>query len=130
MKETRINHTEAGRSIVAAAVRAAALALPVLLAGCAGSAENSPLVQLGRSALSMVFVFGGIAAAIALSVIGVKMIIANATGSSYATAQGIMALLGAGAGLLIMLLGPSIAEALINAVAGVPKNIVIPTTGQ
>jgi len=95
-----------------------------MLSGCSGT---ELMADLGRQVLTVVFAFGGIAAAIALSVIGVKILVGNATGSSYATSQGIMALLGAIAGLVLMLLGPNIASSLVNALANVPKTITIPT---
>lgn len=93
------------------------------LSGCA---RTQLIADLGTQVLGVVFAFGGVAAAIALSVIGVKILVANATGSSYATSQGILALLGAIAGLVLMLLGPNIASSLVEALAGVPKTITVP----
>jgi hypothetical protein len=101
-----------------------ALLLGLLLSGCSGT---SLMADLGKQVLTVVFAFGGVAAAISLSIIGVKILVGNATGSSYATSQGIMALLGAAAGLVLMLLGPNIAASLVESLAGVPKNIVIPS---
>ena len=95
-----------------------------MLSGCSGTAL---MADLGKQVLTVVFAFGGVAAAVGLSVIGVKILVGNATGSSYATSQGIMALLGAAAGLVLMLLGPNIASSLVEALAGVPKTITIPT---
>jgi len=93
------------------------------LSGCA---RTQLIADLGTQVLGVVFAFGGVAAAIALSVIGVKILVANATGSSYATSQGILALLGAIAGLVLMLLGPNIASSLVEALASVPKTITVP----
>jgi len=100
------------------------LSVASMLSGCSGTAL---MADLGKQVLTVVFAFGGVAAAIALSVIGVKILVGNATGSSYATSQGIMALLGAIAGLVLMLLGPNIATSLVNALASVPKDITNPT---
>jgi len=100
------------------------LSVASMLSGCSGTAL---IADLGKQVLTVVFALGGAAAAIALSMIGVKIIVGNATGSSYATSQGIMALLGAVAGLVLMLLGPNIASSLVEALAGVPKTITIPT---
>ena len=100
------------------------LSVSSMLSGCSGTAL---MADLGKQVLTVVFAFGGVAAAVGLSVIGVKILVGNATGSSYATSQGIMALLGAAAGLVLMLLGPNIATSLVNALAGVDKTITIPT---
>jgi len=100
------------------------LSITSMLSGCSGTAL---MADLGKQVLTVVFAFGGVAAAVGLSVIGVKILVGNATGSSYATSQGIMALLGAAAGLVLMLLGPNIASSLVEALAGVPKTITIPT---
>jgi len=100
------------------------LSVASMLSGCSGTAL---MADLGKQVLTVVFAFGGVAAAVGLSVIGVKILVGNATGSSYATSQGIMALLGAAAGLVLMLLGPNIATSLVEALAGVDKTITIPT---
>jgi len=99
------------------------LSVASMLSGCSGTAL---MADLGKQVLTVVFAFGGVAAAVGLSVIGVKILVGNATGSSYATSQGIMALLGAAAGLVLMLLGPNIASSLVEALAGVPKTITVP----
>lgn len=113
----------------ALAVRVTRVALPTLVmaAAMSGCSSTGIFAELGKKILTGVFAFGGVAGAIALSVIGVKILVANATGSSYATSQGIIALLGAGAGLILMLLGPSIADALIDSLSGISTEITIPT---
>lgn len=97
--------------------------LVILQAGCAG---NAILVNLGQQILSLVFAIGGLAAAIVLAIIGVRLIIASATGSSYATTQAVFAFLGAAGGLVLMLTGPAIADAIIKSLANVQRNITLP----
>ncbi|MCL5998669.1 MAG: hypothetical protein M1546_21815 [Chloroflexi bacterium] len=99
------------------------LSVAVLQAGCAG---NAILVNLGQQILSLVFAIGGLAAAIVLAVIGVRLIIASATGSSYATTQAVFAFLGAAGGLVLMLTGPAIADAIIKSLASVQRTITLP----
>ena len=99
------------------------LALALLQVGCAG---NAILVNLGQQILSLVFAIGGLAAAIVLAVIGVRLIIASATGSSYATTQAVFAFLGAAGGLVLMLTGPAIADAIIKSLASVQRTITLP----
>ena len=101
----------------------ALFALSAFQAGCTG---NTILIKLGQQVLSFVFAIGGLAAAITLAVIGVRLIIGSATGSSYATSQAVFAFLGAAGGLVLMLTGPSIADAIIKSLAGVQRTITIP----
>lgn len=101
----------------------APFALSVLQAGCTG---NTILISLGQQVLSFVFAVGGLAAAITLAVIGVRLIIGSATGSSYATTQAVFAFLGAAGGLVLMLTGPSVADAIIKSLASVQRTITIP----
>jgi hypothetical protein len=83
--------------------------------------------DIGRQVLGVVFSLGGLAGAIGAAVVGVRLIIGSASGSSYATSQAIMALLGVIGGIGLMLAGPAIADAVIKAMAGVPRNITLPT---
>jgi hypothetical protein len=99
------------------------LGLSVLQAGCAG---NAMLLNLGQQVLSLVFAVGGLASAIGLAVIGVRLIVGSTTGSSYASTQAVFALLGAACGLVLMLTGPTIADAIIKSLASVQRNITIP----
>jgi hypothetical protein len=67
------------------------------------------MADLGKQMLTVVFAFGGVGAAI----IGVEILVGNATGSSHVASQGIMALLGVAAGLVLMLPGPNIAASIV-----------------
>jgi len=71
--------------------------------------------NLGKAALEVVFALGGVAAALAGSVAGIRLILANALGSGYALGQAISSLIVAMIGLGLMLFGPSMAAAVIEA---------------
>jgi hypothetical protein len=83
--------------------------------------------DLGKQVLGVVFSFGGLAGAIGAAVVGVKLIVGSASGSSYATSQAVLALLGVVGGIALMIAGPAISDAVLDALASVPKTITIPT---
>jgi hypothetical protein len=60
-------------------------------------------------------IFLGAAAAVIFSIVGVRILVSSAVQSSYVMAQGILALLAAGVGVLIALGGPGLAGMLIDA---------------
>jgi hypothetical protein len=101
------------------------LLVAIVLGGCADSGRATA-TTVAQRALSAVFMIGGAASAVGLSIIGVKIVFGNASNSGYNTSQGIMALVGAGVGLVLMLAGPSIASAVITSLADINASIPMP----
>jgi hypothetical protein len=105
------------------------LLIASLLGGCSAPI-NQELYQLAVEVLGGVFAIGGAAAAVGFSVIGVKIIVGNAAGSSYRTTEGVLALVGAVTGLVLMIVGPSIAMEVWSVVSGQPLDDVVQRAPQ
>jgi len=71
---------------------------------------------LGKETLGVIFAVGGVVAAIAGAVAGVRIILASATGSGYALGQAISSLVVVGIGLGLMIGGPEIAGQVVRTV--------------
>ena len=84
------------------------------------------LVDLGTSLLQFVLTCAGVATAVGGAVVGLRLIIAASTGSSYAASQAVFALLGVGGGLVLAIAGPEIGKAIINATSSLSRNITVP----
>lgn len=80
-----------------------------------GGGAGGALANVGKSILVAIFAIAGVAAAIVMSAIGLRLLIGAGTGSPYATSQSVISFLAAGCGLLLALAGPTIAGMLIDA---------------
>jgi hypothetical protein len=94
-----------------------ALALTQQLAFAAQGDPGGALTNVGKAVLTAIFAIAGVAAAIVMSAIGLRLLIGAGTGSPYATSQSVLSFLAAGCGLLLALAGPTIAGMLIDAAA-------------
>lgn len=94
-----------------------ALALTQHTAFAQGGDAGGALTNVGRAVLSAIFAIAGVAAAIVMSAIGLRLLIGAGTGSPYATSQAVLSFLAAGCGLLLALAGPTVAGMLIDAAA-------------
>jgi hypothetical protein len=77
------------------------------------------MVSLGTDALSVVFALGGVCAALAGTIAGIRLLLANVLGSGYALGQAISSLIVAMIGLALMLAGPSMASMIVRGVGGI-----------
>lgn len=99
-----------------AALAAVALWLAVPHPAMAAAAFQSVNAQgLGRAMLQTVFAIGGVAAAVAGAVSGVRLIINSALSSSYGVSQAVGSILVALIGLALMISGPAIAGEIVRA---------------
>ena len=94
-----------------------AFAVTQQVAFAAPGDPGGALTNVGKSILTAIFAIAGVAAAIVMSAIGLRLLIGAGTGSPYATSQSVLSFLAAGCGLLLALAGPTIAGMLIDAAA-------------
>jgi len=67
----------------------------------------------------VVFALGGICAALAGTIAGIRLLLANVLGSGYALGQAISSLIVTMIGLALMLAGPSMASMIVRGVGGI-----------
>jgi hypothetical protein len=83
------------------------------------AAEPTPgggvLDKMAVRIVKLILIFVGAAAAVIFTIVGVRILVSSAVQSSYGMAQGILALLAAGVGVLVALGGPGLAGLLIDA---------------
>ena len=111
-----------------------------LLSSCAGT-DTSGFNLLGQNAISAIFLAGGILSAVIGSAMGIKLIMAIAGGQSYAVSGAVMSCLAIAAGVILMFVGPSIANGITTSLATIKQPIpqpkpsfvisgTVPTGGQ
>jgi hypothetical protein len=79
---------------------------------------KGPVYEIAKRIIQGIFFIAGVAAAVVMAAIGLKILIASGAESGYGVSKGIYALLGAGAGLVIAFAGPAIAGIIIGAAEG------------
>lgn len=97
------------------------LAQPALAATTA-----DPIVDLGSKVLGVLFTVAGVLGTIGFIIAGIYTIIGNATGSSYSNTRGVMMVVGIAVGMGLAIGGPTIAGAVITALAGLSREIPVP----
>ena len=85
------------------------------------------LVEMGQKLLGIVFTVGGIAAAVGGGIIGIRLIIGSAAGSSHTVSHAVMAAMGLLFGFAMVIGGPALAQMIVDGMASVPKTIPQPT---
>ena len=81
-------------------------------------AAAGPVFQIAKRIIQGIFFIAGVAAAVVMAAIGLKILIASGAESGYGVSKGIYALLGAAVGLVIAFAGPALAGIIIGAAEG------------
>lgn len=84
------------------------------------------IAKIAKTLMTIIFALGGAAGAVACAWVGLQLIANNALGSSQGAGRALMALLGVIGGIVLVMAGPSLADEIVKAMAGVPHTIPSP----